>query len=98
MSYKDSAQNVIESYRKRQSMAQKAPLIFGLAALLLIVGAGVLIFWLANPGGMPGFLARSTETPTPTATLPPTSTATETPLPSETATLPPPTDTPTPTL
>jgi hypothetical protein len=48
MSEKDSAQNVIQSYRKRQNMAQKAPMIFGLAALLLIVGAGVLIFWLTN--------------------------------------------------
>jgi LysM repeat protein len=98
MSEKDSAQNVIESYRKRQSMAQKAPLIFGLAALLLIVGAGVLIFWLANPGGLPAFALRSTETPTPTVTNAPTFTATDTQPPTDTATLPPPTDTPTPTL
>ena len=98
MSDKDSAQNVIESYRKRQSMAQKAPLIFGLAALLLIVGAGVLIFSLANPGGLPaiGLFATDTSTPTVTSTL--TATATNTLPPTETPTLPPPTNTSTPTL
>jgi LysM repeat protein len=98
MSDKDSAQSVIESYRKRQSMAQKAPIIFGIAALLLIVGAGVLIFWLANPGGAPVISLFASATPTSTDTSTPTSTPTNTPLPTDTATLPPPTDTPTPTL
>ncbi len=98
MSDKDSAQNVIEAYRKRQSMAQKAPIIFGIAALLLIAGAGVLIFWLANPGGTPVISFFSSATPTTTITFTPTSTPTNTPLPTDTATLPPPTDTPTPTL
>jgi type VI secretion system secreted protein VgrG len=96
MSEKDSAQNVIESYRKRQNMAQKAPMIFGLAALLLIVGAGVLIFWLTGPE-VPAVSLFSTETPTPTetATQTPTDTPTMTPTVTDT---PEPTDTPTPTL
>lgn len=99
MSEKETAQNVIESYRKRQSMAQKAPLIFGLAAVLLIVGAIILVFWLtgSNPPAL-SFLATQTPTSTqtsiptetPTATQAPTHTPTElpteTPLPSETAT------------
>jgi LysM repeat protein len=98
MSDKDSAQNVIDAYRKRQNMAQKAPLVFGIAALLLIVGAGVLIFWLANPGGGPKFAFFASATPTVTITLTPTATATEMPTVTSTTTLPPPTSTPTPTL
>jgi LysM repeat protein len=96
MSEKDSAQNVIQSYRKRQSMAQKAPMIFGLAALLLIVGAGVLIFWLTGPE-VPGVSLFATETPTPTetATQTPTNTLTLTPTVTET---PEPSETPTPSL
>jgi LysM repeat protein len=94
MSNKDSAQNVIDSYRKRQSMAQKAPLIFGLSALLLIIGAGVIIFWLAGPENSPVAIFAPTETPTATATSTATATATATATPTETAT-PTPTDTPT---
>jgi LysM repeat protein len=98
MSNKDTAQNVIESYRKRQSTAQKAPLIFGISALLLIIGAGAIIFWLANTEGT-GTIAlfQPTSTATPTETSTPTSTPTATSTPTETAT-PEPTETPTPTL
>lgn len=81
MSNKDSAQNVIEAYRKRQNMAQKAPLIFGGAAVLLIIIAAVLIY-LATGSNQPlAFLATKTPTSTntPTATLVPTSTTTPTP-------------------
>ncbi len=92
MSEKDSAQNVIDSYRKRQSMAQKAPVIFGVAALLLVVGAGILIFWLANPGKQPIALFAS---PTPTVTITSTSTSTPTSTPTSTVT---PTNQPTNTL
>jgi LysM repeat protein len=95
MSEKDSAQNVIDSYRKRQVMAQKAPLIFGISALLLIVGAGVVIFWLTGPE-TPSVAIFATTTPTVTETLTPTPTATFTLTPTETATSVP-TDTPTPT-
>lgn len=87
MSDKDSAKNVIESYRKRQSFAQKAPIIFGLAAVLLIVGAGALIFWLTG-SDKPSIGLFSTKTPTPTYT----STATLTPVPTDTPTVTPTTE------
>jgi LysM repeat protein len=99
MTDKDNAQNVIDSYRKRQAMAQKAPMLFGIAAVLLIVGAGVLIFWLMGDNA-PSLALRATETPTvtltftatasatptQTSTVTPTPNPTETPLPSETPT------------
>ncbi len=98
MSDKDSAQNVIESYRKRQQRAQPI-IIIGIAALLLIVGAAILIFWLLGSGTPKIPLLSSTDTPT--ATLTATRTATPMPTltstPTETPTLPPPTETPTPT-
>jgi LysM repeat protein len=97
MSDKDSAQNVIEAYRKKQSVAQRAPLIFGIAALLLIVGAGLLIFWLANPE-QPVISLFPTATSTPTETATPTKTATPTFTPTQTYTPLPPSDTPTATL
>jgi len=94
MSDKESAQNVIEAYRKKQQAARRAPLIIGLAALFLIVGAAILIFWLLG-SGMPAislpFLA--TDTPTPTITLTPTATATKTSTPTIT-----PTETASPTI
>ncbi len=96
MSDKESAQDVIEAYRKRQQAARRAPLIIGLAALFLIVGAAILIFWLLSPGessisfSLP-FLA--TDTPTATITLTPTPTATKTSTPTIT-----PTETATPTI
>lgn len=94
MSDKESAQNVIEAYRKKQQAARRAPLIVGLAALFLIVGAAILIFWLFGSGApsisLP-FLA--TDTPTPTITLTPTATATNTSTPTIT-----PTETATPTI
>jgi LysM repeat protein len=94
MSEKESAQNVIDSYRKRQQAAQRAPLIIGLAALLLIVGAGVLIFWLLGPK-KPSISLFATQTPTPTVTFTPTNTPTQTPTATVTPTLEP---TATPTL
>lgn len=91
MSDKESAQNVIEAYRKKQQAARRAPLIIGLSALFLIAGAGILIFWLLG-SGMPSislpFLATDTPTPTITFTATATATATSTPTitPTETAT------------
>ena len=81
MDEKDSAQNVISAYRKRQSLAQRAPLIFGIAAVLLIIGAGILIFWLTNPKppSITFFPATSTTTATSTATRKPTLAPTNTP-------------------
>lgn len=97
MSEKESAQNVIEAYRKKQQAARKAPLLFGITAVLIIGGAAILIFWLLGSGGPKlsvGFLASDTPTPTYTATVTttftPSPTATETPVPSETLTATPP--------
>lgn len=97
MSDKDSAKDVIDKYRKQQQRAQSAPkIIFALAAILLIIGAAVLVFWLtgAQP---PEVKFLTTDTPTSTMTntatpVPPTPTATNTP------TQVPPTDTLEPTL
>ncbi|HEX7973302.1 MAG TPA: LysM peptidoglycan-binding domain-containing protein [Anaerolineales bacterium] len=103
MSQKDSAQNVIDSYRKRQQAAKRAPLIIGLAALLVVIGAALLIFGLTGAlgrwfggSGKPLFGLLSTQTSTPTLT----STATQTPTQTATFTVTPttqPTDTLTPT-
>jgi len=96
MSDKDSAQNVIEAYRKKQQAARKAPLLFGVTAVFIIAGAAFLIFWLLGSGTPKlslGFLA--TDTPTVTNTATPTTTLTPSPTATDT---PPPTDTLTPTL
>lgn len=89
MSDKENPQNVIESYRKRQQAAQRAPILIGIAAGLLVVGAAVLIFWLLGPD-RPAISLFATETPTPTATYTPTNTptvtATATNTPTETTT------------
>ncbi len=94
MSEKESAQEVIEAYRKRQQAARKTPILFAVTAVLLIAGAALLIFWLAGSDG-PNISLNlfSTDTPTPTMTATPTDTATASPLPTETL---PPTETPTP--
>lgn len=95
MSEKETAQDVIESYRKRQKQAQKAPLMVGIAAVLVLVGAAVVIFWLLGPQ-KPAFSLFATKTPTPTMTATATATATITPTPTETPTpSPTPTETPT---
>ncbi len=94
MSDKESAQNVIEAYRRKQQAARKAPLIIGVAAILLIAGAAFLIFWLLGsdlPKISLPFLA--TNTPTPTETMTPTVTATSTSTPTIT-----PTETASPTI
>jgi LysM repeat protein len=94
MSDKENPQNVIESYRKRQQTAQKAPLILGIAAVFLVIGAAALIFWLLSDGTTSiSLFATATATPTETAT--PTATATQTATPTQTATA---TETPTETL
>ncbi|MEW5867899.1 MAG: LysM peptidoglycan-binding domain-containing protein [Chloroflexota bacterium] len=80
MSDKESAQNVIDAYRRRQQKAQRAPkMMIGVAAFFLIIGAAILIFWLLGsdkPSVQLSFLA--SETPTPTNTATSTSTATNT--------------------
>ena len=91
---KESAQDVIDSYRKRQQQAQRAPIMLGIAAGLLVVGVAVIIFWLIGPG-LPAISFLATDTPTPTVTSTATATATPTNTPTETPT---PTSTPTVTL
>jgi LysM repeat protein len=91
---KESAQDVIDSYRKRQQQAQRAPIMLGIAAGLLVVGVAVIIFWLVGPG-LPAISFLATDTPTPTITFTATATATPTEIPTETPTA---TTTPTETL
>jgi LysM repeat protein len=85
---KDSPQNLIDNYRKRQ---QRMPyLIGGLAVLLVIVGIIILIVWFAGGKGGAKFSLFATKTPTPTQTstaTPVTPTATFTITPTETLTL-----------
>ncbi len=82
MSQKNSAQNVIQSYRKRQ---QIGPFVIGGAAVVLVVvGLLVLVFWLTGPN-KPGLALFATKTPTPTATFTATP-VTPTPVPTNTPT------------
>lgn len=91
MADKENAQSVIESYRKRQQTAKRAPLIIVIALLLLLAGIALVIFYLAGSGNVAlPFLA--TETPTSTVTPTSTATATQTATPTST-----PTETNTPT-
>jgi LysM repeat protein len=90
MSDKDSAQNVIDSYRKRRQ--NTTPFLIGGAAIVLIaVGIVVLVLWLTGSDGISlSFMASPTPTATETAT--PTATATASPTPTNTPTI---TNTPT---
>jgi LysM repeat protein len=96
----EKPQKTIETFQKRQQAARRAPIVLGVAALLLIVGAGALIFWFLGPNRPSiniGWFATDTPTPTDTATptLTPTPTQTPTVTPTETST---PTVTLTPTV
>jgi LysM repeat protein len=76
MSDKDSAQNVIDSYRKKRQ--KSTPFLVGALAIVLIaVGIVVLIVWLTGPSA-PSFSFRSSPTPTATNTATATATATST--------------------
>lgn len=94
MSEKESAQDVIEAYRRKQQAARKTPILFAVTAVLLVAGAALLIFWLTG-SDVPKISLNifATDTPTPTMTFTPTSTPTASPTPTETL---PPTETPTP--
>jgi LysM repeat protein len=96
MSDKDSAQNVIDHYRRRQQSARRAPLVI-VALVLIIAGCGLLLFWLFGSGApsLPKIALFASETPTPTHTATPTATATASPTSTETPT---PTFTYTPTV
>jgi LysM repeat protein len=100
MSEKDSPQHVIDAYRKRQQSARRAPLVFGIAAVFLLLGAALVIYWLVGPNA-PSFKLSfmATDTPTLTNTPLPTDTPTVTPTTTITPTASPnPTQTLTPTI
>jgi LysM repeat protein len=94
MTKKDSPQNVIDSYQRRQQFMPF--LIGGLAVLLVVVGIIIVVLWLtgdASPqislfaSDTPTATNTATNTPvTPTSTLTPTATVTLTPTPSLTPT------------
>lgn len=92
MDNKKSTRSVIESYRKRRKQNQVF-IVWGGAALLILIGIILLVIWLTGPSQpLSGLFA--TETPTPTLTFTPTLTNTPTETPTVTVTL---TETPTPT-
>lgn len=70
-----NSSNVINSYRKRR--LQKGPFLVYGAVALVIIGAIMLVIWLASPGKPLGEMF-ATDTPTPTMTFTPTSTSTPT--------------------
>ena len=91
MSDKDSAQDVIDSYRKKRQQSMPF-LVGGLAIVLVAVGIVVLIQWLRGPNP-PAIALFTTPTFTPTVTATATATATVTATPTAT-----PTETLTPTV
>lgn len=70
-----NSSNVINSYRKRR--LQKGPFLVYGAVALVIIGAIMLVVWLASPGKPLGAMF-ATDTPTPTMTFTPTNTSTPT--------------------
>lgn len=90
MSDKDSAQDVIDSYRKRRQST--TPFLIGGAAIILIaVGVVVIVLWFTGSNG-PAISFFASPTPTATETATPTATATVTPTATLTPTV---TETPT---
>ncbi len=80
MNGKDSPQDVINKYQKRQKILPFV--IGGLAVVLVIIGIAILVVWFARPGeGKISLFSSKTPTatitPTPTE-IPPTATPTET--------------------
>lgn len=85
MSDKDSAKNVIDSYRKRRQ--NTTPFLIGGAAIVLIaVGIVVLVLWLTGSDG-PSLSFIASPTPTATETATPTATGTATPTATNTPTV-----------
>ena len=80
-----SSSDVINAYRKRRQ--RKSPNIVYIAAAVLVLGGiGLLIFWLVSTPNNPVSNLFATETPTPTITPSPTNTNTPTLTPTETPT------------
>lgn len=88
-----SSASVINSYRKRRKSG-RPNFIFIMAGLLILIGVGLIIAWLAGPDKpINKFFATETLTPTLTFTSTNTTTPTETPPATQTFTI-----TPTPTF
>jgi len=92
MDNKKSTRSVIDNYRKRRQQNQIF-LVWGGAALLILIGIILLVIWLTGPS-KPLSTLFATETPTPTLTFTPTLTNTPTETPTVTMTF---TETTTPT-
>jgi LysM repeat protein len=97
MRNKDSAQRVIEAYRRKRQGPRSSSLLLLLTVMVVIIGAAVLVVWVLSPDSPLKAKPTFTPTITPTATLPPTKTITPTPTITLTSTEMPPTDTPLPT-
>ena len=69
MSKKDNPQKMINSYKRRQKVLPFV--IWGLAALLIIVGVIILIVWIIGPN-KPKISLFASQTPTATSTATPT--------------------------
>jgi LysM repeat protein len=102
MSDKESAQHVIEAYRRKRQGPRSSSLLMLLTVMVVIIGAAVLVIWIIGPNSplkekptatptitsTPTFTPTSTNTSTPTITLTPTELPpTGTSLPTETPTL-----------
>ena len=84
MDNKQSTRSVIDNYRKRRQQNQVF-IVWGGAALLILIGIILLVIWLTGPSKpLSGLFA--TETPTPTITPSPSSTSTPTMTPTVTET------------
>ena len=55
---KETPQNVIEMYRKRQQSARRAPVLFGGAAVLLVLGLVAIVIWFTGSNRPSFFLVR----------------------------------------
>ena len=101
MSDKESPQDIIDAYRKRQERAQRTPVVLLiLFGVLVIVGGALLIFWLTGadmPAVSMDMFKADTETPTPTMTVTASPTSSPTATATNTATPAPPTNTAEPT-
>ncbi len=99
MSKQDSTKDIINSYRKRKNKTKSNIALFVGTAVLIILGAAFLIFWLTGTQISFGSIFAS-KTPTPTITftpspIPPTATITLTPTESLPTDTPAPSPTPT---
>jgi LysM repeat protein len=77
MNDKETARDIIDTYRKRQKWLQISPLIIFAAVLLVVIGVG-LVFNYLRDADVPLMPEAEVDTPAPTETLVPESTHTAT--------------------